>query len=206
MKYPRTLHLPWSPGVTSDDKVLESIDFFHNKKVVVTEKLDGENTGMTSQLCHARSLESKHHPSRSWVKQLHATIKCNLSENLKLFGENVYAKHSVHYSKLTTYFYLFAVYDGDICLSWDEVCEFAALLDLQTVPVLYRGPWDEDRVKACWTGQSNFGTEQEGYVVRFDDQFRYEDHAKCVAKYVRANHVQTSTHWMQEEVVPNEVI
>lgn len=42
-KYPRTPHLPWSPGATSDDKYISSFESFRGKQIVVTEKMDGEN-------------------------------------------------------------------------------------------------------------------------------------------------------------------
>lgn len=41
-KYPRTLHLPQSLSVTSDDKVHKSLDQFEGKEVIITEKLDGD--------------------------------------------------------------------------------------------------------------------------------------------------------------------
>ena len=41
-KYPRTYHAPWSLGCTSDDKKHTSMEQFKNKRVIVTEKLDGE--------------------------------------------------------------------------------------------------------------------------------------------------------------------
>lgn len=46
IKYPRTLHLPWSPGRGDDDKVLSEGQ--------VEEKLDGENTPIYQDgTCHA---------------------------------------------------------------------------------------------------------------------------------------------------------
>jgi phosphoribosylformylglycinamidine synthase len=45
-KYPRTLHLPWSESITSDDKVLKSIDSFLGKHVIITTKMDGGNISM----------------------------------------------------------------------------------------------------------------------------------------------------------------
>lgn len=42
VKFPRTYHLPWSEGRSSDDKVLESLDSFIEQEVVVTVKMDGE--------------------------------------------------------------------------------------------------------------------------------------------------------------------
>jgi hypothetical protein len=43
VKYPRTWHLPWSPGITKDDRVIPSCDQFVGKNIVVTVKMDGEN-------------------------------------------------------------------------------------------------------------------------------------------------------------------
>lgn len=202
-KYPRTLHLPWSPGRSDDDKVLSSVEHFRGREVVVTEKLDGENTTMYRDHIHARSIDSKHHPSRTWVKAEHGRIAADIPEGMRVCGENIYAKHSIHYKGLTAYFYVFGVYKGDLCLSWDETLEYAALLGLQPAPVLYRGVWDEAKVKACWTGTSVFDGEQEGYVVRVTDAFDYESFADSVGKFVREKHVQTDQHWLTAPVVPN---
>ena len=45
----------------------------------------------------------------------------------------------------------------------------------------------------------------EGYVVRLAERFAYADFAQSVAKWVRAQHVQTTQHWMFAEVVPNQL-
>lgn len=54
-KYPRTYHLPWSEGATNDDRISHSIDSFLNTDIIITEKLDGENCGMTNNGVYARS-------------------------------------------------------------------------------------------------------------------------------------------------------
>ena len=70
IKYPRTLHLPWSEGMTNDDKMLPSIEIFEGKEVVVSLKLDGENSSIYSGgYTHARSLDSKFHISREWIRK-----------------------------------------------------------------------------------------------------------------------------------------
>ncbi|EJC67123.1 hypothetical protein Rleg5DRAFT_2853 [Rhizobium leguminosarum bv. viciae WSM1455] len=43
-KYGRTYHLPISPGATSDDKVMTKLDGLMIADLVITEKMDGENT------------------------------------------------------------------------------------------------------------------------------------------------------------------
>lgn len=204
-KYPKTMHLPWSENLQNDDRMIESLDSFIGKEVVVSCKLDGENTGMTRNKCHARSLDSKHHPSRNLVKQLHAEICNDIPEGWKLFGENLYAKHSIFYSKLKSYFYLFNIWKDDICLSWDETEEWAKILGLEIVPVLYRGIWDEEKIKSCFTKELILGGEQEGYVVRLSSSFHLKDFATSVGKMVRKDHVQTNQHWMTQQVVPNEL-
>ena len=101
-KYPRTFHLPWSPGVNRDDQILVGVDYFRGQQVIVTEKLDGENTSMYSDHFHARSLDSRHHPSRAWVKTLHGGIKHEIPSGWRICGENLYARHSIHYRGLPT--------------------------------------------------------------------------------------------------------
>jgi hypothetical protein len=59
--------------------------------------------------------------------------------DLELFGESLYAIHSIRYGRLESYFYLFAVREGDRWLAWDEVQLYAGVLGLPTVPVLYAG-------------------------------------------------------------------
>ena len=206
-KYPRTPHLPNSPGKSSDDKVLTSVNHFIGHEVVVSEKLDGECTGMTNDMCHARSLDSKDHPSRHWVKQLHSSIKKEIPEGWKIFGENLYAKHSIHYNNLPSYFLVFGIYnDKNICLSWDDTKEWCSLMDLHTVPELYRGIWDEEHIKSLWKGTSVFGGEGEGYVVRVVEAFSYDQFWGNVAKMVRQDHVQTDSHWMEQAVVKNLLV
>ena len=139
MKYPKTLHLPNSFGLTAGDKRIKNLDGLLNKEVIITEKLDGECTSLYFDRCHARSEDSRNHPSRNWIKNLWGNIKHSIPPNLQLIGENIYAKHSIYYDSLTTYFYLFAIFDleSKIVLSWNETRKWAKLLDIQTVPILY---------------------------------------------------------------------
>jgi hypothetical protein len=64
VKYPRTPHLPWSPGRSEDDIALDSIEHLeHSEDIVVTEKLDGENTTLYHDYLHARVWIQNHiHP------------------------------------------------------------------------------------------------------------------------------------------------
>lgn len=204
-KYPRTYHLPWSPGTTSEDRILTSTDHFVGKQIVVTEKLDGENTTMYCDHIHARSRDSRNHPSRNFVKGIWGSIQHDIPKGWRICGENMYAKHSIHYNRLTAYFYIFGIYnENNSCLSWTETKEFANLLGLQTVPELYIGPWNEDLLKTLYgLFIPTFGDTSEGFVVRTTESFSYFAFADHVAKFVREHHVQTSEFWMNEAIVPN---
>ncbi len=203
VKYPRTMHLPWSPGATRDDRFLLDTSCFDGQYVVVTEKMDGENTTMTNQVIHARSLTPCDHPSRSWVKQLHGQVKYDIPDGFRVCGENLYAQHSIGYENLLSYFMVFNIWDeNNVCLSWEDTLEYCELLGLTHVKVLWSGVFDRKSIEqACWSDAEKENSE--GYVVRIAKSFKYEDFSQAVAKYVRENHVQTDTHWMHAEIVKN---
>ncbi len=199
-KYPRTPHLPWSPGFTGDDLRYVDVEVFKDKEVVVTEKLDGENTSLYRDHCHARSLDSKHHPSRDWVKQFHGRIRHDIPAGWRVCGENVFAQHSIAYNELESYFYGFSIWnDENCCLSWDDTLEWFAMLGICAPHIFYRGIWDEARIKTLKLNTNRV----EGFVVRTVASFAYDQFATHVAKWVRQGHVQTDKHWMFAEVVPN---
>lgn len=203
-KYPRTPHLPWSPGVQSDDKKLSDVSHFEGKTVYITEKLDGENTTMYRDHIHARSIDSSTNFTRSWVQQFHASIAHNIPEGWRIVGENVWAEHSIRYENLESYFYPFAVYDEkNYCLSYKDMLVFLRTELYKDLPnkwkipttpkVLYRNVFDAIAIEAIAINPDT----TEGYVLRTEDGFHYEDFQLHVAKYVRKGHVQTDQHWLK---------
>lgn len=121
-KYNRTYHLPWSPGTTSDDRISKSVDSLIGIDIVITEKLDGENCGMTKDGVYARSHAAfTVSPWCREVRNIHNRIKSSIDEDVFLFGENMEGIHSIEYSNLTSYFYIFGVRDGNIWIDWDGV-------------------------------------------------------------------------------------
>ncbi len=202
IKYPRTPHLPWSPGFTDDDIRKKGVSFFQGKNVIVTEKMDGENTTMYNDYIHARSVDSRTHSSRNWVKQLHARICYEIPEGWRFCGENVYAEHSIKYNDLESYFILFSIWnDQNECLSWKETLEWAEALSLATPKMLYQGSWNEEIVRNISIDEKTV----EGYVVRNADSFHFDDFQQNISKWVRPNHVQSDEHWMYSEIRPNRL-
>ena len=205
IKYPRTYHLPWS-NLLKDDRMLKDDSAFYGKSVVVTLKMDGENTTMYNDYIHARSVDGNTHESRNWVKGLWSKIGYQIDENMRLCGENLYAVHSIRYQELKSFFMLFSIWIDNRCLSWSETVEFAAILGLETVPVIYQGIYDKDKITEAF---KPFKKAHEGYVVRVSDEFSYNAFRMSVAKYVspefRVTLNQSHGAWISKKIEKNHL-
>lgn len=194
IRYPRTYHLKWSGGISDTEEVIDET-VFRNKRVVVTVKMDGENTTLTNEGVYARSPDSADHVSRHWIKNLHSRIAYQIPEGWRICGENLYAQHSIPYTNLKSYFQVFSVWDGMTCLSWDDTILYAEVLGLETVRVIENDLFDNIDFSGIHTDN------EEGYVVRVAESFPYREFQRSVAKYVRPNHVQTHNQWKNRVVV-----
>lgn len=205
-KYQRTYHLPWSPGTTSDDRIMHDISPLIGKTMVMSEKMDGENTNMYRDRIHARSIDSKDHDSRHWVKGLWGSIKNEIPDGWRICGENLYARHSIFYEELPTYFMVFSIWDeNNMCLSWEDTVKISNMLGLETVPVIGISEFDEKYLRSLADQFAAQSSKKEGYVIRNQEAFHYDDFAENVAKWVRAKHVTTDQHWMFQQIVPNKL-
>jgi len=201
-KYNRTYHLPWSPGTTSDDRISDDVDTLLGTEIVITEKLDGENAGMTDEGVYARSHAT--FTTSAWsreVRQLHKMkVENMLGEGVFLFGENMEGIHSIEYTNLESYFYIFGVRDNEIWIPWEKVEEYSYLLDIPTVPVLFKGVVNSTKelqhiVEDLVSKPSKLGGKREGIVVRTAGMFHNDDFVDNVMKWVRKDHVSTDVHW-----------
>src|SRR6185369_3299040 len=110
VKYPRTPHLFGSKG-TDDDKHLgqkESDAFIADPSLIVEEKIDGTNVGihftsgrrMVLQ-CRGHEITEGMHPQydlfKQWTSVKRPILESMLGNQFILYGEWLYAKHSVHY-------------------------------------------------------------------------------------------------------------
>ena len=202
------MHFGFSPGAKNDDRIATSLDEMRllSKDLVYTEKLDGENTCIKRDGIYARTHsvvnrnEWAHHLWGKW-----ATIKNEL-HGLEIFGENMYAIHSIEYQRLPDYFFVFAIRDGDLWYEWDEVNYFARYFNFSVVPefpvelivdslnALNSQEHIQETVQLFMT-MPNFGNKIEGVVVRNRESFTTDEFDHNVLKYVRKDHVQTDEHW-----------
>ncbi|MFK7808002.1 MAG: RNA ligase family protein [Saprospiraceae bacterium] len=136
-KYCRSLHAQISLGTTSDDRFMPDgyvSAFAKMEKLVLTEKLDGQNNCFNKHGVFARSHAAPtKHPWDKPLIERWQLIKNDL-QDLEIFGENMYGIHSIAYNNLESYFYVFAVRELDQWLSWEEVKFYANLLEFPAVP------------------------------------------------------------------------
>lgn len=181
VKYPSTRHLPFSNVGDQDDTYHRSVETFLDVPLVVTQKADGSNAMLIKDLenpVRARNGKKADHKSFSHLKEIYwnSNIHSRMPENIQVFGEWLYAKHSIHYGcdcdtecedvgpNLTdmvdgdygekTYFQVFGAYnmEYDTWLSWSATEKIAESLGFPTVPVLKLSKSDE----AMYSNQNVF--------------------------------------------------
>lgn len=200
-KYPRSYHFSYSPGAKNDDRINNDVSTLLGPDIIITEKMDGSNCAFSNVAVFGRSHVEP--TKNSWdVKmwELHSRIKSDIEDDMFIFGENMYGVHSIEYSELTSYFYMFGIRYKNTWLSWDDVEEYSYLLDIPTVPVLFKGMTTVDKVLEklvidLASQPSALGGLREGVVVRLRNSFQDEDFSNSLLKYVRKDHINTDIHW-----------
>jgi hypothetical protein len=153
-KYPRTPHIEGSryqPG----DEDLDSIPFksISGRNLVIEEKLDGANTGISFTADGELLLQSRGHYLlggesekhfnlfKQWAHTYSSLLWNVLGDRYILYGEWLYAKHTIFYDYLPHYFLEFDLFDkvsGEFS-STERRRELLAALPVASVPVLFSG-------------------------------------------------------------------
>ena len=155
-KYPRTQHIEGS-GLQAGDEDLGVVPFraLAGRYLVVEEKMDGANSAVSfapdgQLLLQSRGhyltggeREKHFHLLKAWANRYAAELWDALGERYVMYGEWLYAKHSVFYTDLPHYFLEFDVYDKaeEVFLSTErrwQLLKQAAFV--ASVKVLHEGP------------------------------------------------------------------
>ncbi len=190
------------------------------------EKIDGTNVGIhfTSEgkmvlQCRGHLITQGMHPQydlfKQWTAVKRGVIEDRLEDRYILFGEWLYARHSVHYRQLPHYFFEFDIYDKDQedFLNLEHRLTLLDATGIETVPVLHRGAIGKDELQAL-IGPSLFGSEFQNPATGQTDNLmeglylRVEGIGAVTgrAKFVRPDFVEKvkqSTHWQHQAMVPN---
>lgn len=175
LKYPRTRHLKGSrlqPG----DEDLDAVAFqeIQGRHLVVEEKMDGANCGLSFDRQGNLLLQSRGHyltggPRerhfnllKTWAYSHHATFQERLGARYLMYGEWMYAKHTIFYDALPHYFLEFDVFDREQQCFLDTPSRAALLegLPVVSVRVLFAGVLAREKDLPRFVGKSHFKTSE----------------------------------------------
>lgn len=181
VKYPRTQHIQGSrlqPG----DEDLEQVAFesIRGRHVVIEEKVDGANAGLRFTDDGRVLLQSRGHfltggPRerhfalfKTWASAHQRDLFDALGARFVMYGEWLYARHTVFYDRLPHYLMEFDILDtetGDFLSTHARAARLAGL-PIAPVRVLYEGPAQSIEHLRALLGRSAF--KSDGWRDRLD--------------------------------------
>nr|UKE84021.1 RNA ligase family protein [Pectobacterium sp. PL152] len=124
LKYPRTPHLEGSRLQSGDDASDQiALKALAGRYVVIEEKIDGANSGVSFNETAELLLQSRGHylaggsrerqfnQFKLWATAHEMRFLELLEDRFVMYGEWAYSKHSVFYDRLPHYFHEFDIYD-----------------------------------------------------------------------------------------------
>ena len=181
LKYPRTHHLEGS-RLQAGDEDLSQVPFSHilGRHIVIEEKIDGANTALSFDDAGRLLLQSRGHYLTGGYRERHYNLfKQWANQNAELFylvlgsryvmyGEWMYAKHTVFYDALPDYFMEFDIFDREerVFLSTPERRRLTEQMEIvSSVPVLDTGVFQKKQAVLDYIGPSCYITDQKTEVL-----------------------------------------
>ncbi|WP_310376325.1 RNA ligase family protein [Catenuloplanes atrovinosus] len=245
VKYPRTPHLAGSRLQPGDEDLSQTpFAALRGRWLVVEEKLDGANAAISFTADGALRLQSRGHyltggprerqfaPLKSWASTVAPILRPVLRDRFVMYGEWMYATHTVFYDALPHYFCEFDILDRETGAFLDTPSRRAMLAGtpVVSVPVLRSGtfpslsaltslagpstvrtPGWRDALRAAAAdagvdaGLADAGDDMEGLYIKD------EEGGRVVARYkwVRAGFTQavldSGTHWADRPLMANRL-
>ncbi|WP_242045673.1 MULTISPECIES: RNA ligase family protein [unclassified Calothrix] len=172
-KYPRTPHIQGSRSQPGDED-LDCIPFDALKEqyVVIEEKVDGANTAISFTPNGQIRLQSRGHYLTGGLREKHFNLFKQwahthasafwqvLGSRYILYGEWLYAKHTVFYDALPHYFLEYDVLDlqQQVFLSTKSRQQLLSGLPLVSVPILFTGKVQSYQQIITLVGNSHYQT------------------------------------------------
>ena len=217
IKYPRTPHLLGSRLQQGDeDLAVVSPSELDGHFLVVEEKLDGANSAISFDMDGGIILQSRGHVLsggprerqfdlfKRWTNAHRGELWSVLGSRYIVYGEWLYARHTIPYDCLPHYFLEFDVLDRetDEFLSTKRRRELLAITSLVPVPVLSQGPRNrfEDLI-----GQSAFSSTEtvEGLYIKWEEDGRVCGRYKLVRGGFTQAVEEEGAHWIDRPLEPN---
>lgn len=246
LKYPRTPHLEGSGIQPGDDPAIADFSVLAGRAIVVEEKLDGANAGLSFDDEGALRLQSRGHYLdggarekhfalfKTWASVHQGALRERLGTRYLMYGEWLYAKHTIFYDQLPHYFCEFDVWDRELEIFLDTPRRQALLVGLPvvSVPVLYAGP--APRQLLDWLGPSLYKSGEwwarlrelakelqldvervaretdsspvsEGLYIKVEEQGQVLERYKFVRSSFLTTVIDSESHWLDRPIVPNQL-
>lgn len=186
LKYPRTPHLRGSRLQVGDQADAVPYEALAGRHIVVEEKLDGANAALSFGADGSLLLQSRGHylqadqmggrerqfnAYKQWARAHESALMALLDDRYVMYGEWLYAKHSLYYDALPHWFCEFDIWDRSAQQFLDTPRRHALLdgVPVVSVPVLYAGiaPRRMQDLLALLTPSLG---RSEGWKAMFEDQ------------------------------------
>lgn len=182
IKYPRTPHLEGSRLGPGDEDLSQSpFSAVLSRNIVIEEKIDGANSAVSFDANGGLLLQSRGHYLDGGYRERHYNLLkqwANIHKELFysvlgsryiMYGEWMYAKHTVFYDALPDYFMEFDIYDREnqVFLDTDRRRELTDRIGIiSSVPVLGRGVYRKAKDILSYIGDSNYITDRHLEVLK----------------------------------------
>ena len=216
-KYPKTFRIPVPQFNIGSKRVLsrKEIKELLNGYVTIEEKLDGANTGIIRHkggfhLQKRGSLvgTSEHEQFQffhNWANYQNYDKIMGLPKGFIVYGELMFAVHSLFYDRLPDYFIVFEVWNGKRYLSRDERAVFCQEHGFFQVPLIAEGYFTVDELGGMIPDKSAFGDKAEGFVVK---RYRKKQKERLFGKVVKPEFIKNineSDHWTKYNIRRNQL-
>lgn len=247
-KYPRTPHLAGSrlqPG--DEDLRVAGFDVLRGRNLVVEEKVDGANAAISFDAEGALKLQSRGHYLTGGGRERHFDLFKRFAHGLRdrfwpalgdryiVYGEWVYAKHTIFYDALPHYFLEFDVLDrasGDFLSTPARGRLLEGLLC--PVAVIHQGPIGSSAALAGLVGHSAYKSSgwraalalaarvpphdpamverqtdrsdlMEGLYIKVEEDGRVVERFKYVRQDFLTTVADSESHWQSRPILPNRL-
>ncbi|KAF8079132.1 ATP dependent DNA ligase [Lyophyllum atratum] len=212
-KFPRTPHLIDLGAASSDDIVTDVAVISSQGKVIITEKIDGANMGFSLSSDRSRIIvqnrshyvdSSTHEQFKKlgiWVDRHQEDLFKVLDrdpffpERYILFGEWMFATHSIPYTHLPDRFIAFDLYDRSTrgWMDRDSLSSILSTTSISLVPVIHEGTMPtEAELRSMVQLRSRFWDGRvEGIYVKVERA----KHVVARGKVVRSDFIAGNEHW-----------
>jgi len=247
-KYPRTHHLEGSRLQPGDhDLAAVPLAQLRGRFVVIEEKLDGANAGISLGEDGRIALQSRGHQLvgggrerhwdlfKRWAAARAGELEALVAGGRVLYGEWLFAKHTIFYDRLPHYFMEFDLLEADGRFL-STAARNAALAGgtLSSVPVLWQGVLDDPASLPDLVGRSLYKSpawrealeqaareagidperarretdpsdQAEGLYVKVEEEGRVVERYKWIRASFLTSVVDSGSHWLARPILPNRL-